>query len=95
VSAICRHVLVSGRVQGVAFRWYAQERARALGVAGWVKNLPDGRVEVWVEGEETAVRAMLAWLAKGPPAARVSGLEVVEREREGHTEFDVRRDVGG
>jgi len=93
MPTVCRHVLVSGRVQGVAFRWCAREEARALGVAGWVRNLPDGRVEVWVEGEEAPVRALLAWLAKGPPAARVAGVEVVERASEGHTDFEVRRGV--
>jgi len=91
MPTVCRHVLVSGRVQGVAFRWYTVEKAGELGLAGWVKNLPDGRVEAWLEGEASEVESMLAWLAKGPPAARVSGLEVVERSPEGLQAFDVRR----
>ena len=91
MPTLCRHVLVSGRVQGVAFRWYTVEKAGELGLAGWVKNLPDGRVETWIEGEASAIESMLAWLAKGPPAARVSGLEVVERAAEGMTAFAVRR----
>ncbi len=91
MSGFCRHVLVSGRVQGVGFRWYAREKGQELGLAGWVKNLPDGRVEGWLEGEEGAVRAMLAWLEKGPPAARVKSVEVIERACEGLTAFDVRR----
>ena len=86
-----RHVLVSGRVQGVGFRWYARERAEQLGLAGWVKNLPDGRVEVWLEGREQAVEAMLVWLERGPPAAHVKNVEVVERASEGLTAFAVRR----
>lgn len=91
MSASARHVLVSGRVQGVAFRWYTREKAQELGLAGWVKNLPDGRVEAWLEGEEGAVRAMLAWLAKGPQAARVKNVEVIERTCAGLNAFDVRR----
>lgn len=91
MSAICRHVLVSGRVQGVGFRWFARERAQELGLAGWVRNLPDGKVELSLEGEESAVRAMLAWLAKGPPAARVTGVEAVERACEGSAGFEFRR----
>ena len=91
MGALCRHVLVSGRVQGVGFRWYAREKGEELGLGGWVRNLPDGRVEAWLEGEEGAVHAMLAWLAKGPPAARVTHVEIVERASEGLTLFDVRR----
>ena len=75
----CWRVLVSGRVQGVGFRWYAVEQARQLGVDGWIQNLPDGRVEAWVQGEKAAVEAMLAWLAHGPSHARV---EAVERHAE-------------
>ena len=91
MSHAARHVLVSGRVQGVGFRWYARERAEQLGLAGWVRNTPDGRVEVWLEGREQAVEAMLVWLERGPPAAHVKNLEVVERAAEGLTIFDVRR----
>jgi len=86
-----RHVLVSGRVQGVGFRWHTRSRASELGLAGWVRNLPDGRVEAWLEGEEGAVRTMLAWLAHGPPAARVRGVEVVERSCEGLQGFELAR----
>ena len=88
---IARHVLVSGRVQGVGFRWHARERAQELGLAGWIANLPDGRVEVWLEGEAEGVEAMLAWLRRGPSAVRVSGLEVVECAAAGLTSFGVRR----
>jgi len=91
MPTICRHVLVSGRVQGVGFRWYAREKGQELGLAGWVRNLPDGRVEAWLEGEAAAVRAMLAWLEKGPPSARVKSVEVIERTSEGLMAFDVRR----
>jgi len=91
MSLVCRHVLVSGRVQGVGFRWYARKWAEELGLAGWVRNLPDGRVEVWLEGKEKSVEAMLVWLERGPPAAHVKNVEVIERTGEGLTAFDVRR----
>jgi acylphosphatase len=84
-------VLVTGRVQGVGFRWHARAKGEELGLAGWVRNLPDGRVEAWVEGEEARVAAMLAWLAKGPSAARVTNVEVVAREPEGQRGFETRR----
>ena len=87
----CRHVLVSGRVQGVGFRWAARAKGEELALAGWVRNLPDGRVEAWLEGEEQAVTAMLAWLRRGPTAARVTAVEAVPREPEGLSGFLTRR----
>jgi acylphosphatase len=65
------HLLVSGIVQGVAFRAYTVDEARRLGLAGWVRNLPDGRVELEAEGERRAVEALAAWCRRGPPAAQV------------------------
>jgi len=70
--------VVSGEVQGVGFRFYARERARQLGVAGWVRNLDDGTVEVEAEGESGAVERMLAWLDRGPREARVARVDVTE-----------------
>ena len=86
--------LVSGRVQGVGFRHYARREARRLGLVGWVRNLDDGRVEVWIEGSRRSADAMLHWLREGPPTARVERLEVAEREPEGHAEFRVERSGG-
>ena len=74
---VCKHCFVSGRVQGVFYRASAGERARALKVTGYAKNLPDGRVEVLVCGEPAAVDALCDWLWQGPPSAMVS--EVVVR----------------
>lgn len=88
MAPVARHVLVSGRVQGVGFRWHTHSRAGELGLSGWVRNLPDGRVEAWVEGPEPAVEGLLAWLGKGPPAARVTGLEVVAQAPRGLTGFE-------
>ena len=82
------HVFVSGRVQGVSFRWYAIQHARRTGVAGWVRNLADGRVEAVFEGSRAAVDAMVGWAQEGPPAARVTGVEVSWEEPEGLSEFD-------
>lgn len=69
-------VLISGQVQGVWYRGWTQERACALGLAGWVRNLADGRVEALFHGAEPVVVAMLAACRAGPPAARVSTLQV-------------------
>ena len=65
------HVWISGRVQGVFFRANTWKQARSLGVSGWVRNLPDGRVETVFEGEDRAAEAMLNWRRTGSPPARV------------------------
>ena len=82
-------VLVSGMVQGVGFRWYATQQARTRELGGWVRNLPDGRVEAVFEGAERAVEAMIEWCRQGPRHARVSYVEVDWEEPQGLFEFDV------
>lgn len=67
----CRRVRVEGRVQGVGFREACVEQARALQLAGWVRNRLDGSVEVLLQGDNEGLTRMLAWLERGPPAARV------------------------
>lgn len=67
------HVTISGRVQGVAFRYSAVDCARSLGITGWVKNLPDGRVETVAEGERADLEEYVKWCRRGPPAAHVTG----------------------
>jgi acylphosphatase len=62
---------LTGRVQGVGFRWYARERADELGLVGWVRNLPDGSVRLVVEGPREDLQRFLAWCREGPPVARV------------------------
>jgi len=69
------HALVSGRVQGVWFRQSTSAKAGELGVGGWVRNLPDGRVELLAEGSRTAVEALLTWAREGPPLAEVEDVE--------------------
>ena len=69
-------VLISGRVQGVFFRASTRDEARARGLTGWAKNLPDGRVEAVFEGDKRVVENMLAWCRQGPPYAYVDHVEV-------------------
>jgi acylphosphatase len=69
------HLLVSGRVQGVGFRWFVIQEAQRAGLTGWVRNLHDGRVEAWLEGDEEAVRAVEAAVGRGPRRAEVKGVE--------------------
>ncbi len=68
------HAFVEGVVQGVGFRFFVQQRAAALGVRGWVRNLWDGRVEVLAEGERAALETLLGDLRRGPRAAHVRGV---------------------
>ncbi len=74
---------ISGRVQGVNFRYYTRQQAERLGLRGWVRNLFDGRVEAVFEGEEEAVKRMIAWCRHGPPAARVDEVDVHWEEPKG------------
>lgn len=69
------HALVSGRVQGVNFRYYTQREANALRITGWVANRFDGGVEVVAEGEKGTLQKLLAFLQRGPPAARVERVQ--------------------
>ena len=69
------HLTVSGRVQGVGFRWFVVQEAEVAGVTGWVRNLQDGRVEVWIEGERQAVETLAQAVAHGPRHARVTEVE--------------------
>lgn len=90
MAEIARHVRLTGRVQGVFFRAWAQERARALGVTGWVRNCPDGRVEAHVEGDEQAVEQIIEKMRSGPPSAQVEDLRVWEVEAFDYDDFEVR-----
>ena len=70
------HVIVRGRVTGVFFRAATQREARRLGITGWVKNRPDGNIEIVAEGEEEAIKEIVSWAHHGPSAARVDGVDV-------------------
>jgi acylphosphatase len=94
VTDASAHVHISGYVQGVFFRVSTARRAQALGLVGWVRNLPDGRVEALFRGEEAAVRAMVEWCRIGPPHATVEALDVAweqpgERPDERFTRFEM------
>lgn len=84
-------VSIEGRVQGVFYRAMCAERARSLGLAGWVRNALDGRVEAEFEGEPAGVRAMLDWCREGPPNAHVESVHIREGSPTGETEFRVTR----
>jgi len=71
---IARRAVISGRVQGVGFRFFAERAARESGIRGWVRNLPDGNVETVAEGEEEAVAHYLDRLRRGPIGAKVTGV---------------------
>ena len=83
-------VTVTGRVQGVSFRWYTQQQAAQLGVAGWVRNEPDGSVAGHFEGEDEAVDALVEWCRSGPSMARVRNVAVRPAQPSGLSSFDVR-----
>lgn len=87
---IRRRVVVTGDVQGVYFRDTCRTTAGGTGVAGWVRNRPDGTVEAVFEGPPEAVAEMVAWSHEGSPLAIVDRVEVVEEEPEGLTGFEIR-----
>lgn len=84
------HVWVTGRVQGVFFRQETARAARYGGVAGWVRNLPDGRVEAVFEGSQAAVESMVKWMGEGPPLAYVEQVETDWEDITGESGFRIR-----
>ena len=80
---VARRFVISGRVQGVGFRWFVHDTATREGASGWVKNLLDGRVEAFVEGDQEAVRRVEQALRRGPPRARVDHVTILEEEASG------------
>ena len=82
--------IVSGRVQGVAYRASTVTEARRLGLVGWVKNRPDGSVELEAEGPEEMIAALLRWCHEGPPAAKVDRVDVQDLgATRAESEFDI------
>ncbi len=82
---------VRGKVQGVGFRWWTRSRARGLGLAGTVRNRPDGSVEVRVRGPEDSVAALRRYLQQGPPGSRVDEVEEIAAEPVTGDSFDIVR----
>jgi acylphosphatase len=89
-DVVRRRVTAHGRVQGVFFRDSARERAKAHGVAGWIRNRADGAVEAVLEGPREAVERVMRFLETGPPRARVERTEIREEAPEGLSGFEVR-----
>ena len=85
------HVFVSGIVQGVGYRFTTAKQAKQLGVSGWVRNLPDERVEGVFEGTKAAVEQMIRWCHKGPLGAVVKDVIVEYEEPKGIREFEIKR----
>ncbi len=86
------HIFVSGRVQGVFFRERTKKKVEGLSVFGWVKNLPDGRVEAVLEGDRKSVEEMVNWAKKGPILAKVNGLDVAwENYQAEFRNFEIKR----
>lgn len=77
------HVFVTGKVQGVYYRQNTMETAKKHGVTGWVRNLPDSRVEAVFEGEAGSVDSVIEWCKRGPPRAEVNGVEVLQKDYTG------------
>jgi acylphosphatase len=88
-SSVRRHVVVTGRVQGVWFRESCRREAEGLGVAGWVRNRADGAVEGAFEGVPDAVARLVAWCHEGPPRARVDRVDVTVETPMGEQGFAV------
>ncbi|MBS1107713.1 MAG: acylphosphatase [Deltaproteobacteria bacterium] len=89
-QVVRRHLMVHGRVQGVWFRRATQRTARALGVAGWVRNCADGSVEVVLEGAPERVTAAVAFCHEGPSGACVDHVDARDEAPEGLTRFELR-----
>jgi len=83
------HVFVSGRVQGVWFRASTRDKAEELSLNGWVRNLPDGRVEAVFEGDDRAVEEMVEWCRYGPPMARVDRVDIEYEKPQGERSFRI------
>ena len=85
-------ILVSGIVQGVGYRWWAEKTAVGLGLAGWARNLDDGRVEIWVEGEAAQIDRLEEQCRRGPRSAEVEKVIRTDRTPAGASGFVIRRD---
>lgn len=90
---VCYRCLVGGRVQGVFFRASTREQAMRLGLTGYARNLSDGRVEVLICGEASAVGQLREWLRTGPPGASVTGVACEPMDHQHHVGFSIDRGV--
>ncbi len=83
------HLFISGFVQGVGFRAFIKRKAEGLGLFGWVKNLPDGRVEAVFEGQKDKIEKMINFCRQGPILSQVKTVEVFWEKKEGYTQFKI------
>ena len=87
------HIFVSGKVQGVFFRHNTRQKAKDMGLTGWVKNLADGRVEAIFEGERGKVEEMLGWVKRGPILAKIDNVELLWLAYQNEfNDFEIKRD---
>ena len=89
MAKVCRHCFVTGHVQGVFYRANTKEKAESLGIKGWVRNLSDGRVEVFFCGDKDSVVELESWLNVGPDAATVDNVESNVAKYQDFTDFKV------
>ncbi len=92
MAMTAKKLFISGKVQGVSFRFHAHEHASRLHLKGWVKNLHDGRVEMLVIGEEKDVQNMIKWAHHGPEAADVEKVDVSDSKEHSNEAFYIKRD---
>ncbi len=86
----CAHIIVTGKVQGVFFRDNTRKKAAELGLTGYVKNMPDGDVEIVAEGDENKINELVKFVEKGPGIARVAGVKVKHKEPENFKGFEMK-----
>ena len=91
MAEIARHVRVTGQVQGVFYRAWAQGQARELAVSGWIRNCPDGAVEAHLQGAQESVERMIERMRSGPSNARVDDVDVEQAAEEPTGRFELRR----
>jgi acylphosphatase len=86
-----KHLIISGRVQGVWFRASTKQKANQLGLTGWVQNTDNGKVEAVIEGEEISIKEMIKWCQHGPSMARVEKVEIKdEKTTDSYTDFSIK-----
>lgn len=89
-ATVCKHLVISGRVQGVAYRVSMVDAAMRLGVRGWVRNRSNGDVEATVQGTPTAIEAIIEWARRGPSLAIVDNVQIEDAPVESFRRFETR-----
>jgi len=90
-NIICLKAVISGKVQGVGYRYSTKNKAQSLGLVGWVRNLADGRVEAMAEGQRSQVDILMEWFKQGPPTAMVDNIDISEHPLGEFREFEILR----